>query len=70
MVIVRVCVSSAPTSVTTALMSMAMAIILKVLFMRKKEGKGGKAAGKKEEMCVKGKVNLNSGERRRVKTVL
>jgi hypothetical protein len=51
-------------------MSMAMAIILKVLFMRKKEGKGGKAAGKNEEMCVKGKVNLSSGESRRVKTVL
>ena len=50
-----------------------MAIILKVLFMRKGKargtivGEGGKAAGKKEEMCVKGKVNLNYGESRRVK---
>ena len=30
-------------------------------------GEGGKAAGKKEVMCVKGKVNLNSGKSRRVK---
>ena len=42
-------------------MSMAMAIILKVLFMRKKEGKVGKAAGKKEgrDVCQRqGKLEL------------
>jgi hypothetical protein len=39
---------SARTSVRTALMSIAMASILKVFFMRKKEGKG-KMLSKREK---------------------
>jgi hypothetical protein len=55
---------SARTRATTALMSMAMAIILKALFTRKKEGKGyncrqrGKGRGKKGRDVCQGQSKL------------